>query len=263
MRAALIAARRASVSALVSSSLERLYSSDERPPPPEEPRRALAIAAHPDDTEFGCAGTAALWSRQGWEFFYLICTNGSKGSSDPNLRPELLAPVRQREERAAAALLGVKDVFFLNYEDAELTYSRELLGDVVRYIRLLKPYAVFTHDPETIIVRNSFINHRDHRVAGLVAVDAVYPAARDRWNFPEQIEEGLEPHSVKELYIWGSEKADFIVDISEVVELKFQALLQHASQFGEEDEFLRFVRERWRGEDGRYTERFRRVVMFR
>lgn len=249
----------------MSSSLERLYSSDERPvgPPPEGSKRALAVAAHPDDTEFGCAGTALLWSRQDWEFYYLICTNGSKGSSDPALPPERLAPIRQQEQRAAAALLGVKDVFFLGYEDGELTYSRELLGDVVRYIRLLKPYAVFTHDPETVIVRNSFINHRDHRVAGLVALDAVYPSARDRWNFPEHIEEGLETHNVKELYIWGSEKADFLVDISDIVELKIQALLKHASQFGEGDELIRFVRERWRGEDGRYTERFRRVVMMR
>ena len=100
-------------------------------------------------------------------------------------------------------------------------------------------------------------------IAGLVTLDAVYPSARDRWNFPEHIEEGLETHNVKELYIWGSEKADFAVDISDVLELKIQALLKHASQFGEGGEFIRFVRERWRGEDGRYAERFRRVVMMR
>ena len=250
----------------MSSSLERLYSSEERPPPSEGEggRRALVVTAHPDDSEFGCAGTAALWSREGWEFYYLICTNGSKGTSDPNLPPERLTPIRQREQRAAAELLGVKEVFFLDHEDSELTYTRELLGEVVRYIRLLRPYAVFTHNPEDIIVRDSFINHRDHRVAGLVAVDAVYPTARDRWNFPEQIEEeGLEPHKVKELYIWGSDKANFIVDISDIVDFKIQALLQHASQFGGREDFVEFVRERWRDEDGRYTERFRRVVMIR
>ena len=228
-----------------------------------EVKRALVVAAHPDDSEFGCGGTARLWSDEGWEFHYLVCTDGSKGSSDPSLLPEQLVPRRREEQRAAARRLGVKDVFFLGYQDGELTYSRELLGDVVRHIRRIKPFAVFTHDPEAIFVRDSFVNHSDHRCAGLVAVDAVYPAARDRWNFPEQIEEGLEPHNVKEIYIWGSEKANFIVDISDVVELKIQALLEHRTQFGEGSEFLQFVRERWRGEDGRYTERFRRVVMFR
>jgi len=86
-----------------------------------EPKRALAVSAHPDDTEFGCAGTAALWSQQGWEFYYLICTNGDKGSDDPAMTPEKLAPIRQQEQREAAAVSGVKDVFFLGYEDGELT----------------------------------------------------------------------------------------------------------------------------------------------
>ncbi len=228
-----------------------------------EVKRALVVAGHPDDSEFGCGGTARLWSDEGWEFYYLVCTDGSKGSSDPNMPPERLAPLRREEQRAAARRLGVKDVFFLDYRDGELTYTRELLGEVVRYIRQIKPFAVFTHDPEAIIVRDSFVNHSDHRCAGLVAIDAVYPTARDRWNFPEQIDEGLEPHNVKEIYIWGSERANFTVDISDVVELKIQALLEHKTQFGEGSEFLQFVRERWRGEDGRYTERFRRVVMFR
>ena len=161
----------------------------------------------------------------------------------------------------------MKDVFFLNYVDGELTYHRELLADVVRHIRMVKPYAVFTHDPEAFIVRDSFINHSDHRITGQVTIDAIYPSARDRLNFPEQIADGLETHNVKEIYIWGSERANFDVDISDVVERKIDALAAHVSQgFGAEDpnsEFLRFVRERWRGEDGRYTERFRRVVMFR
>jgi LmbE family N-acetylglucosaminyl deacetylase len=230
---------------------------------PTEVKRALVVAAHPDDSEFGCGGTAALWSKEGWEFYQLVCTDGSKGTRDPDLSPERLVPLRREEQRAAARREGVKDVFFLDYHDGELTYSRDLLGEVVRHIRRIKPFAVFTHDPEAIIVRDSFVNHSDHRCAGLIAIDAVYPTARDRLNFPEQIEEGLEPHNVKEIYIWGSEKANFAVDISDVVELKIQALLEHKTQFGEGTELLKYVRERWRGEDGRYTERFRRVVMFR
>jgi LmbE family N-acetylglucosaminyl deacetylase len=232
-------------------------------PDDKQPRRALAISAHPDDTEFGCAGTAALWAREGWEFYYLILTNGAKGSDDPNMTPQKLAPIRKEEQRAAAKVVGVKDVFFLDHEDGELTYSRELLGEVVRQIRTLKPYAVFTSDPESIIVRDSFINHSDHRCAGLVAIDAVYPAARDRWNFHEQIEEGLEPHKVSELYVWSFDKANFNVDITDVIELKLQALSQHKSQFGDSPEFLDYVRTRWRDEHGRHVESFRRVVLMR
>lgn len=229
----------------------------------QEVKRALVITAHPDDSEFGCGGTAALWSHQGWEFYQLVCSNGSKGSADPQMPPERLAPLRREEQRAAARRLGVKDVSFLDYEDGELTYSRELLGQVVRHIRLIRPYAVFTHDPETVIVRDSFVNHSDHRCAGLVAIDAVYPAARDRWNFPEHLDEGLEPHNVKEIYIWSFDKANFTVDITDVVDLKIQALMEHKTQFGEGTEFLKFVKERWRDESGRYLERFRRVVLFR
>jgi len=248
-----------------TSSLEGLAVSEASTETSEghEVKRALVVAAHPDDSEFGCGGTAALWSRQGWEFYYLVCTNGNKGSADPEMTPERLAPLRQEEQRAAARRLGVKDVFFLNYEDGELTYTRKLLGDVVRHIRLIRPYAVFTSDPETIIVRDSFVNHSDHRCAGLVAIDAVYPAARDRWNFPEHLEEGLEPHNVKEIYIWSMDKGNFCVDITDIVDLKIQALLEHKTQFGDGAEFLQFVKERWRDESGRYLERFRRVVMFR
>jgi LmbE family N-acetylglucosaminyl deacetylase len=251
----------------VTSNLEQTYSEPVPEGPPDtgdHPKVALAIAAHPDDPDFGCSGTAHLWSQQGWDFYYLICTDGSKGTDDPALTADRLVPMRQREQRAAAEVLGLKEVFFLNgYVDGELAYSRQLLGDVVRVIRRIKPYAVFTHDPTQIIVRNSFVNHSDHRAAGLTAVDAVYPAARDRWNFPEHIEEGLEPHRVREIFIWGSEQPTFSVDISDAVETKIQALLQHTSQFGERPDFVERVRDRWKDEDGRYMERFRRVVFFR
>ena len=249
----------------MGTSLEDLMTAEEAPAPEEgaETRRALVVAAHPDDPDFGAGGTAALWSNDGWEFYYLVCTDGSKGSSDPTMTRERLVSLRREEQRVAARRLGVRDVFFLDYEDGELAYSRQLVGDVVRYIRLIKPYAVFTHDPESVIVRDSFINHVDHRTTGLAAIDAVYPAARDRLNFPEQIEEGLEPHAVKEIYIWTFANTNFTVDITPVVELKISALLEHKTQFGEGDEFLKFVRERWRDDNGSYVERFRRVVMFR
>jgi len=253
----------------VSADLETLYSEKERPvsAPETDNKVALVVAAHPDDADFGAAGTAYLWSKEGWSFYYLVCTDGSKGTSDPDMEPAGLIRLRREEQREAARRAGVKDVFFLDYVDGELTYTRPLLGDVVRHIRMLKPHAVFTHEPEALIVRDSFVNHSDHRCTGQVTIDAIYPSARDRLNFPEQIAGGLETHNVKEIYIWGSEKANFEVEIDAAVEQKIHALNAHVSQgLGAEDpnsDFLRFVRERWRADDGRYIERFRRVVLFR
>ena len=243
----------------MTANLEGLAVPPEPRPDGDEPRRALVIAAHPDDPEFGAAGTAYLWTRAGWQFYYLVCTNGSKGSDDESLSQKQLVHLRREEQRAAAAHLGVRDVFFLDYEDGELTPSRSLLGDIVRCIREVRPDAVFTHDPEAVIVRDSFVNHSDHRATGLVAVDAVYPAARDRLNFPEQVAAGLAPHKVREIYIWGSERANFEVDISTAIERKLEALRLHRTQFT--DDFLASARDLWRRPDGRFVETFRRVQM--
>ena len=223
------------------------------------PKRALVVAAHPDDADFGAAGTAHLWSADGWEFYYLVCTNGAKGSDDESMTPAELVRTRRDEQRAAAAALGVRDVFFLDYEDGELLANRPFLGDVVRHIRMLRPDALFTHDPEAVIIRDAFINHSDHRATGLTACDAVYPAARDRLNFPEHVAAGLQPHKVSTLYIWGSERANFDVDITDVIETKAQALLLHKTQFGED--FVRGALERWRDAQGHYVESFRRVTL--
>ena len=228
--------------------------------PQTDTKRALVVAAHPDDPDFGAGGTAALWSREGWEFYYLVCTNGAKGSADPTTDPRALAESRQAEQRQAAQALGVRDVFFLDHEDGELVQSREFLGQVARYIRLLRPYAVFTHSPE-IIIRNQSINHSDHRCAGLTAIDAVYPTARDPLNFPEHLAEGLEPHKVKQVYIWAANEPTFTVDITDVVDLKVQALLRHQSQFGKREDFMQRVRERWADADGRYSEKFQLVEL--
>lgn len=245
----------------MTSSLEGLAQSAEEAAQAEGPRRALVVAAHPDDADFGAAGTAYLWSKQGWEFYYLVCTNGSKGSDDPTLTPADLVRLRREEQREAARHLGVKDVFFLDYEDGELTYTRQLLGDIVSHVRRLRPDAVFTHNPEDVIIRDSFVNHSDHRATGLAAIDAVYPAARDRLNFPEQIAAGLETHKVREIYIWGTERANFEVDITDAIEVKAQALLLHKTQFSGEG-FIRMALDRWKTPEGRYLESFRRVTLW-
>ena len=226
----------------------------------EGTKRALVVAAHPDDSEFGVGGTAALWSRNGWEFYYLICTDGSKGSDDSEMTPDKLVPLRREEQRAAAKLLGVKEVFFLDYVDGELAYTPQFMRDVVRHIRKVRPYAVFSHDPNQI-VRNMFINHPDHRCAGTVALDAVYPMARNRPSFPELLAEGLEPHSTKEVYLWSTSEPTFEVDVTPVADLKFKALMQHKSQFVEIEERMRGWRDRWAEPDGRFLERFRRIEL--
>jgi LmbE family N-acetylglucosaminyl deacetylase len=154
-------------------------------------------------------------------------------------------------------------VRFLGYTDGELVYSRELLGAITREIREFRPFAVYTHDPEPVIINDGFVNHSDHRATGLATVDAVYPTARDRLNFPEHERAGLEAHKVRELYLWGSNAPNFDVEITAVLEDKIAALLAHASQFDPEGGVVEQMREYWREPDGRYLERFRRVVLFR
>ena len=246
------------------AGLEDLFGNQPPGQPDEaagEYRRALVVAAHPDDADFGAGGTAALLVRAGWDVRYLVVTDGSKGSDDPSFTPERLVITRAEEQRVAAGHLGIAEVRFLGFTDGELVASRALLGALVREIREFQPFAVYTHDPEPVVINEGFINHSDHRATGLATVDAVYPAARDRLNFPEHIAAGLAPHKVRELYLWGSNHPTFDVDIGAVLEDKIAALLLHATQFGED--IADFVRTRWRDEQGRAVERFRRVVLFR
>lgn len=225
-----------------------------------ERRRALVVAAHPDDPDFGAGGTAAAWTQDGWDFYYLVCTNGAKGSGDPGTDPAELVRSRQAEQRQAAKALGVTDVFFLDHEDGELEATRPFLGQVVRHIRQLRPDAVFTHSTD-MIVSNRWINHKDHRATGLTAVDAVYPTARDPLNFPEHLTEGLEPHKVRQIYIWGGNESSFEVDITPVIDQKVQAILRHQTQFGAREDFLTRMKERWVDPDGRYREKFKLVEL--
>ena len=198
----------------------------------DEPVRVLTVTAHPDDTEFGFGGTIARWADEGRLIWYCIATNGNKGTSDRSLTPEKLAVIREREQRAAAKVLGVRDVFFLGYPDGELEETREFLGRVVRVIRQVRPDVVITMNPYPV---TRFVQHRDHRIAGQVAIDAVYPYARDHLHFPEHIHEGLEPHKVAELYITGADNPDTFVDIGGYMDRKIEALRCHQSQMQNAD----------------------------
>ena len=229
---------------------------------PQAPRTALLIAAHPDDGEFGAAGYCAHLADDGWDVYFLVCTNGAKGTEDRTMSRERLIALRREEQREACRRLGVKDVFFLEREDSELVYDRGLLEQIVRHIRMLRPETVLTHDPTDIIILDSFINHPDHRAAGTAVLDAVYPTARDHLNFPEHLSEGLlEPHKVREVLLWNSNSPNFDVDISARLEQKIDALTAHVTQFGNQQDFAAFARERWKSEDGRYLERFRRIQL--
>ncbi len=250
----------------MAAGLEDLFGQEHPGEPDEaagERRRALVVAAHPDDADFGAAGTACLLAQAGWDVRYLVATDGSKGSDDPAFTADQLVTMRAQEQRAAAHLLGVRSVGFLGFTDGELVWGRQLMEAIVLEIRRFQPFAVYTHDPEPVIIRNSFINHSDHRATGLATVDAVYPAARDRLNFPDQVAAGHAPHKVRELYLWGANEPNFEVDITAVLDQKIAALAAHDSQFDVDDAFLERMREAWRDEEGRYRETFRRVVLFR
>ena len=193
----------------------------------EVPERAMVIFAHPDDAEIGSGGVMAKWVAAGCEVTYVLCTNGSAGTADRSLTPTELARRRADEQRAAADFMGVRRVVMLGYPDGELEDSRAFLGDVVRALRRYRPHTVFVHDPYRIRT----FQHRDHRKAGIVATDAVYPFARDHLHFSEQITgEGLEPHRVRELWYWGADEPDVIVDVSDWIDRQIAALARHESQ---------------------------------
>lgn len=231
-----------------------------------EQRTVLVIGAHPDDPDFSSAGTAALWVAAGLRVVYVVVTSGDKGTPDHTMTHERLISLREAEQVAAAAESGVKDVVFLHFRDGELMPDMDLRGAITREIRRWKPYAVLVHDPTTVFYNNAFINHPDHRAVGFATVDAIYPTARDPLQFNSHIvDEGLEPHKVKEIYLFGSDSPTGVVDISSTIEAKIAALRHHVTQIGEADAMAERVRIR-AAETGAlggvpYAESFRRIVM--
>jgi LmbE family N-acetylglucosaminyl deacetylase len=193
------------------------------------PDRAMVIFAHPDDAELGSGGVVAKWVAAGCEVTYVLCTNGGAGTGDRSLSPGELAEKRAAEQRAAADFMGVKHLVMLGYPDGGLEDSRDFRADIVRAMRTYRPHTVFAHDPYRI----RGFQHRDHRMVGLVSTDAVYPFARDHLHFPEHFaQEGLEPHKVRQLWYWGADEPDVIVDVTEGIEKQIAAVIRHESQVG-------------------------------
>lgn len=188
----------------------------------------LVISAHPDDAEFGVAGTVANWTRAGKKVVYVVCTRGEKGTTDRRLTPEELAAVRETEQKDAARLLGVAAVDFLGLPDQGLEDTPAFREQVVRAIRQYRPQTVVTSDPY-----RRYVWHRDHRIVGQVVLDAVFPYARDHLAYPDMLAEGLEPHKVQELLFWAAEDVNYRSDITAAFALKLAALRCHASQVRE------------------------------
>lgn len=211
---------------------------------PNGSARVLVVMAHPDDAEFGAGGTVARWASEGRHVTYLILTDGNRGSSDPAMTAERLAQIRHAEQRAAALKLGVKDVFFLGYDDGSLQPTLDLRRQITRWIRRCKPDVVVAPDPTRRWTGQRYINHPDHRAAGEATLDAIIPGSDTRLVFPELLEEGLEPHQVKEIYLSGSNEADVFVDIAPTIGVKVEALREHKSQIGDWAELERTIRER-------------------
>jgi len=196
---------------------------------------ALVIFAHPDDAEYMCGGTVARWAREGTEVHYLCVTDGSAGSNEPGVTREMVRPVREREQRAAAAVLGVKSVTFLGELDGMIDVTFDLRRDVTRHVRRLRPEVILAPDPARMWYGSGYINHWDHKVAGTLALCAVMPDSPTRAQFPELLEEGLEPYEVPHLWL-SADDPDTFVDISETIDLKVAALAEHASEHGADSE---------------------------
>ncbi|MEI8131733.1 MAG: PIG-L deacetylase family protein [Leptolinea sp.] len=232
----------------------------------ESKKRVLVILAHPDDPEFFCGATLARWSREGNEIQYCLITNGNKGSNDPTIKPKILAELREKEQEKAAAIIGVKAIHQLGYDDGTLIPDLKVRKDVIRVIRMVKPNIVVTCDPTNFFPNEGYINHPDHRAAGQIAIDAVFPAAGNGMFFPELIsDEGLQPHPVEEVWLSLSSQPNVTFDVTNFYEIKLTALNEHKSQIGEPEAFNKRMRTARHTEDStdespRYEESFRRII---
>lgn len=206
----------------------------------DQQKVALVIVAHPDDAEFGCAGTVAAWVREGWEVTYVICTDASGGGSDEAtdvslVEREKITETRKTEQRAAGDVLGVKHVLFLNYRDGTVEPTLELRRDIVRLLRTYRPSRVICPSPDRAWSPSMAIRryHPDHLAVGQAAIAAIYPASQNPWDFPELLVDGLKPHKVREIYVMGAPVQNHAVDISTTLDTKIEALRAHVSQLAD------------------------------
>ena len=199
----------------------------------------LAIGAHPDDIEYGCGATLAKLSKLGATVYFGVSTDGNRGSRQTKIGKQELIQLRHQEQLNAAQVVGAKEVFFLEEEDGNLVADIKFKEKVVKLIRKLKPDLIFTHDPTWYYhIRDdgsAMVNHTDHRACGEAVLDAVYPLARDLQSFPDHIDEGLEPHTVPELYLFNFYDPNFVFDVEDFIETKIASVAAHKSQIDDLD----------------------------
>jgi len=231
------------------------------------PKRAMTIQAHPDDQEFSIGGTLAKWAKQGCEIISVIITSGDSGSNDPtkdgSYKP-VLAELREKEQLAANAILGVKETIFLRYPYGELEPTIALRKDLTRLIRQFKPDTVLTGNPEGWFYGDGYFNHPDHRAASQAGCEAVFPSAGSRLIFADLLPAGYEPHDVSRLYVHGTEKADTWVDITETLDIKIKALQQHVSQIPVDEVgkwMTEWAEEEAKDKDMKYAEAYKVMVL--
>jgi LmbE family N-acetylglucosaminyl deacetylase len=231
------------------------------------PKRVMSIHAHPDDQEFSIGGTLANWAQAGCEIISVIITSGDSGSNDPSKDgsyKQELATLREQEQLAANAVLGIQQTVFLRYPDGELEPTIALRKELTRLIRQYKPDTVSTGNPQAWFYGDEYLNHPDHRAAAQAACEAVFPSAGSRLIFADLLAAGYEPHDVRRLYIHGPETANTWVDISETIDLKIRALQQHVSQI-DPDEVGKWMTE-WAEEEGKekgikYAESYKVMIL--
>ena len=203
---------------------------------------AMVFTPHPADPEFGIGGTVARWTREGKDVIYVICTNGDKGSSDPELMPEELAKIREKEQLEAAGILGVKDVIFLRHPDLGLEDTPGLKKEILKLILTYRPEIVVTCDP----YNPKYISSPDHRVLGRTVMDAVWPTALAPNTYRDLLDEGLQLHKVKEILLWQAGEPNYYSDISDTFDIRMSATDCHQSQIGPQGnnpEFLEMLKE--------------------
>jgi LmbE family N-acetylglucosaminyl deacetylase len=224
----------------------------------------LVILAHPDDPEFFCGATIARWSAAGHEIHYLLFTRGDKGSSDPEMTPDRLMAIRAVEQRAAADVLGVKSITYLDKEDGYVTAELKNREEIIRNIRKIKPQIVVTCDPANLMTRDGYINHPDHRSVGQQVMDAIFPGVGNRLFFPQILSEGMEPVKVKELWLSIPDQANTVIDVSDTWSQKLTALSKHVSQVGDGKRMMERMNKRGNltRNKGRivFEEKFKRII---
>jgi LmbE family N-acetylglucosaminyl deacetylase len=225
----------------------------------------MAIYAHPDDIEFTCAGTLARWAKAGAEISYVLCTSGDVGIDTPGMTIEKAVEIRESESRTAARIIGAKNVVFLREPDGMLQPTMELRKKLVREIRRYKPEVIVCGDPTVVWAGETYINHPDHRAAGLAAIEATFPAAGQPNLFEElNTEDGVAPHKPRKVYVSGWSQTDLFVNIEETINLKIDALRAHKSQmksWDPEPRIKEWASNSAKGKEMAYAEAFRVITL--